>query len=558
MTKVSISSLDMPVYMCGHCSAHIKYEDIRTVIDESSRRFAQWKEIMEKCAKNMQSLTDSEQFSGETADSIKCYLSEVHGLLFQMIASVFSDFSGKYILYRDGYYNIDGNKDTELEFYSLQNISNEYILRRNEFADNDGNIRYVIDSVSDIAAIPMPDWSYAASRMKNMYKKAGKLNRDFDDYEYASAQAAEDLMQLITSVTALIKDYDTGKTVNPTTYESSDFFKSAALKEAVCCVNASQNYLNEHMDGIEAAYADEARVREQIQKEYEEELAKAREKAGILQVISGIGLAVVGTLAIVGTAGAATPLVAVGMVSGIGTCVFAGAEVLEGSENFYYGSQGDITTKSWNPVRDTIFFGNQEIYDFTKDAFSTVAGLSVPAAKAGKTAVAMRRSKFYGSGIKGACSKEILEEVATQEGLKAAGKEFIKDKATDVVKENVSNPLIDHFGDEIGLNDMQKEVVKKASDYAIDKGVDKGLESKAGEFWDKPDDYKAYKDIRGVKKVEKQFKPLEDIGDKKDKANDAAEILLHSEKPHEILKEAEKDRSDYEIWKSQQIFLQPD
>lgn len=90
MTKVSISSLDMPVYMCGHCSAHIKYEDIRTVIDESSRRFAQWKEIMEKCAKNMQSLTDSEQFSGETADSIKCYLSEVHGLLFQMIETVSS------------------------------------------------------------------------------------------------------------------------------------------------------------------------------------------------------------------------------------------------------------------------------------------------------------------------------------------------------------------------------------------------------------------------------------------------------------------------------------
>lgn len=553
-----IIARDMPMHITGGHLVHIKYDDIRTVIDESSSRFAEWEEILNKSDKNMQDFTDSKQFSGETADCVKCYLNEVHGLLIQMIFAVFKDFSGKYILYRNGYYNIDGNKDTELYLTTLRELTDEYAVKRSRFLNVDTDVEKVVHSVSDIAVIPNPDYSALDSRMKNIYEKIRNLGGELSAYESDTVGTAEELMRLITSVTVLIKDYDKGKTVNPVTYESNDFLKSAALKEAVVCVSDSQDYLQEHMNEIEAAYEDEAHVREQIQKEYEEELAKEREKAGIFQIISGIGLAVVGVVAIVGTAGAATPLVAIGLTSGIGTCVFAGAEIIEGGGNYYYGSQGDITTKAFNPVRDTIFGGKQEWYDLTKNIFSTVAGLSVPAAKAGKTAVAMRRSKFYGSGIKDACNKKVLEKVAVDAGMKAAGKEFVKDKATDVITKKISDPMIEHLGDEIGMNDMQKEIAKKASSYVIDKGMDKGLKNSVGEFWDKPDGYEAYKDIRGIKKIEKEFMHFEEIKNVKGKSENAAEVLLHSEKPYKIMEEAEKKRSDYETWKTQQIFLQPD
>lgn len=543
-------------------AVYIRYEDIRTVIDESSRRFSQWQEILTQCQDKMKKLTDMEHFSGETADSIRCYFDEVHGTLIQMINSVFMDFSGKFILYRDGYYEIDGNKNTVIKENVLDEGMNKYKNLKNGFEDLASNIIDTINSISDIASIPRPDGSSAVSRMKNIRTKMDELIQEVTDYESSTAsREAQDSADLVRSVTALIKDYGSGGSVAATDYTSGDYLKSSAFMDAAVAINGSQEYLSENMDKIEAAYEDEARVREEIQKEYEEELAKERAKAGIWQAVGGACLAVVGVAAIVASAGAASPIVAgIALTSGIGTCAFAGAEMYEGGENLKYGLNGDVTTQAWNPLRDTVFCGNQQVYNITKEVFSTTAGLSVTAIKAGNVAVAMRRSQFYGSGIKGACSREVLKKVALKEGAKSAAKEFAKDKATDMVSDFVTDPLVDRLGDEIGMSETGKEIIKTAVDKVVDKGTDKIT----GDTFGMPEGYENYKNKRGVKKIDKQFESYDQAKEIKGYTNDINDLIYFEQKAdaddehsagNAQVEKAEDAKDDYKTWRQQQIFL---
>ena len=65
--------------------------------------------------------------------------------------------------------------------------------------------------------------------------------------------------------------------------------------------------------------------------------------------------------------GAASPIVVVaGAAIGAGTARFAWSEVIEGGGNIYYGSIVDSQTLAFNPIRDTILFGNQDLYNMGK------------------------------------------------------------------------------------------------------------------------------------------------------------------------------------------------
>lgn len=541
-------------------SLYIRYEDIRTVMDESSSRFSQWQEVMEDCQKNMEELTQMDQFSGAAADSIRCYLQEVHGMLMTMIASVFQDFSSRFILYRDGYYDIDGNKNTVLSQETLEKGMEKYKKMKSQWETFSDGVVSTVNSVSDIAYVPCPRGETVINAIGKIYEKLDELNQEALDFESSTLNGdVSQARALIASVQALIMDYGSGAAGPADAYESGDYLKSDAFKDAAVNVMASQDYLEQNQDRIQAAYDDEMRVREEIQKEYEEQLAKERAEGGFWQVVGAIGLAVVGTVAIVASAGAATPLVAgVAFASGVGTCIFAGAEAFEGGQHIGYGLAGDPYTSAWNPVRDTVFMGNQEAYNFTKEVFSTTAGLSITAAKAGQAAVAMRRSKYYGTGIKGACSGEILRHEALKEGTKAAAKDFIKDKTIDAAMDHVVNPVIDDVGDDLGMSETGKQIIKTGAKMAVDKGADKVT----GEYFKYPDGYEDYKNIARIKKINKEYKPYEDALKIKGDIGKASDILsaeLKDEYARDGLsigggveKKSQDYASDYEEWKKQQ------
>ena len=73
-------------------------------------------------------------------------------------------------------------------------------------------------------------------------------------------------------------------------------------------------------------------------------------------MVGGAVLIATGAACIVLTGGAATPIVAdVAVAAGSGTAVFGAADAIEGAQDIYYGSTGDIDSTAVNGKRMTCF-----------------------------------------------------------------------------------------------------------------------------------------------------------------------------------------------------------
>ena len=106
--------------------------------------------------------------------------------------------------------------------------------------------------------------------------------------------------------------------------------------------------------------------------------AEARETQGIWKTVGGAALVVTGALCIAATGGAATPVVAAGWGIGGGTIAFGVADSIEGAQDIYYGSMGDIDSTAINQLKDVIFQGNEDAYYFAENIFAFAASAMIP------------------------------------------------------------------------------------------------------------------------------------------------------------------------------------
>ncbi|HEL1160575.1 TPA: hypothetical protein TVK09_001989, partial [Streptococcus equi subsp. zooepidemicus] len=86
----------------------------------------------------------------------------------------------------------------------------------------------------------------------------------------------------------------------------------------------------------------------------------------------------VGVAAIVMTAGAATPLVVGACVVGSCTVAYEASNLFEAGHNICLGSVGDGLTVATNPLRDTLFMGNDRLYHQLGRLFTTASAVMIP------------------------------------------------------------------------------------------------------------------------------------------------------------------------------------
>ena len=138
-----------------------------------------------------------------------------------------------------------------------------------------------------------------------------------------------------------------------------------------------------------------------MQKDYEA-ACKAREEQGAEKIIKGIIGVGLGVGAIILTAGAAAPLVVTVAVCGAGGCsaAFGLSSGTEGVQDVCHGFTGNLSAHSFNPIRDTIFCGNQSAYDTWGNISMTISSFAIPAGKVlSSGATGLKAVKLYGTEI---------------------------------------------------------------------------------------------------------------------------------------------------------------
>ena len=371
----------------------IQFEDSSNVQREISNSIAIWNNSINNLLKAIKNFSDDSSLKGETMDSIKVYLYEVHGTLLVSMQNLIQDYAYSFLLYKDGYYSIDSDSKAKLSEQTFVNLRKELSDSRNNFANQIDLLISTKNKVSDLISYSGNSHDTTISNYNFLISGLDTLNNRIIAYEKLhQSQDLKLFKELLVSTRNFMENYS-NKARDISSYQSGDLAKIDFAKDLAIAFDNSNRYLSNRKNIIE-----EAQKRDKVR--WEEILAKERRNRGIKNLIVGGLTLLVGTGAIVATGGSATPLVVfAGKVFGTGTVAYSVSNLTEAGQDTIYGSLGDNETRAINPIRDTIFLGNDKLYHGTGHFFTIGSSILIPI---GKTNSIIKGSFQFLAGSAGA------------------------------------------------------------------------------------------------------------------------------------------------------------
>ena len=355
-------------------SYNIKFDDITSVQVESQKTMNAWGESMSSLNKAMNDFIKNQNLQGQAISSMRTYLVEVHGTLLQTLANLMNDYSTNLLLYKDGYYQIDGDLHTKLPGKEFTRLHSDLKGSRDKLKPE---IELLKTTKSDISDLVSYEGSSHTSTIMNYNFLMNQIkNLDTSITQYESSHSSQDLAafkELLAATKALIAEHS-GKSRNVGTYQSGDFGKLKSVQRFALAYDQAAKQMENRVERVKAA-------QERDKARFEALAAEDRAKKGWIDLGVGVFTAVIGIVVIVSTMGAATPLVVAGGVVGFGTSVYGLSNAEEGVHNIALGNAGDIQTKARNPIRDTVFMGNDKLYHDVGGAFVIASAIMIPIGK---------------------------------------------------------------------------------------------------------------------------------------------------------------------------------
>ena len=355
-------------------SYNIKFDDITSVQVETQKTMNAWGESMSSLNKAMNDFIKNQNLQGQAILSMRTYLVEVHGTLLQTLANLMNDYSTNLLLYKDGYYQIDSFLHTKLPGKEFTRLHSDLKGSRDKLKPEIELLKTTKSDISDL--VSYEGTSHTSTIMNYNFLMNQIKNLDTSITQYESSHSSQDLSafkELLAATKALIAEHS-GKSRNVGTYQSGDFARLKSVQRFALAYDQAAKQMESRVERVKAA-------QERDKVRFEALAAEDRAKKGWIDLGVGVFTAVIGIIAIVSTMGAATPLVVAGGVVGFGTSVYGLSNAEEGVHNIALGNAGDIQTKARNPIRDTVFMGNDKLYHDVGNTFVTASAIMIPIGK---------------------------------------------------------------------------------------------------------------------------------------------------------------------------------
>ena len=352
----------------------INYTDLSDLFWEYKRKIENLIENIDNCIERISMFTENAVFTGKTGDAVKSYLGEAHITILSGIKVTAQTLLDNMAAYKDGYRAIDSSTNFKLDEEAIQEFRKKLASNYEDTDEYTGKIRSALSEVSDISDVGMPDSNGVFDIHEQMDSDLIKLVSNVNSYERENVVRLENSVELLLEnlqsclskiglSQCAIENYETGSFIT-----GKD---AGALNTGIKIFGDLHEKNKEAYDEI---YETEQKIKDEAEK---------RKTQGIWRMVGGAVLIATGVACIVLTGGAAIPIVAdVAVAVGSGTAVFGAADAIEGTQDIYYGSTGDIDSTAVNGIKDDLFQGNEDAYYLTENAFAFAASAMIPIGQA--------------------------------------------------------------------------------------------------------------------------------------------------------------------------------
>lgn len=352
----------------------INYTDLSDLFWEYKRKIENLIENIDNCIEKINMFTENAVFTGKTGDAVKSYLGEAHITILSGIKVTAQTLLDNMAAYKDGYRAIDSSTNFKLDEEAIQEFRKKLASNYEDTDEYMGKIRSALSEVSDISDVGMPDSNGVFDIHEQMDSDLIKLVSNVNSYE------RENVVRLENSVELLLENLQSCLTKIGLSQCAIESYKTGSFitdKDAGALNTGIKIFGDLHEKNKEAydeIYETEQKIKDEAEK---------RKTQGIWRTVGGAVLIATGVACIVLTGGAAIPIVAdVAVAVGSGTAVFGAADAIEGTQDIYYGSTGDIDSTAVNGIKDDLFQGNEDAYYLTENAFAFAASAMIPIGQA--------------------------------------------------------------------------------------------------------------------------------------------------------------------------------
>ena len=258
-----------------------------------------------------------------------------------------------------------------------------------------------------------------------MESRVKTLNSDIGDYEETHQNDTQNMVSMIESIRSILIARTGSPAISVTNYQAGSIAMLPAYQRLQTGYEASGNYVAKNM----AQYEDAIK---KFEDKMNDKLADDRKAEGLKQLLAGIVSVTVGTALIFATAGAAAPIVFSAAVVGGTSTLYGLSNATEGMNNISLGFSGDGFTMAENPIRDTLFAGNPDLYYTIGNASTMISAMALPM-----------------SGIlKGATGAAKFKTIAVDGGRILIGN-VAEDKAYDAIYQSTDSRILAMLGSNV-------------------------------------------------------------------------------------------------------------
>ena len=354
----------------------INYTDLSDLFWEYKRKIENLIENIDNCIERISMFTENAVFTGKTGDAVKSYLGEAHITILSGIKVTAQTLLDNMAAYKDGYRAIDSSTNFKLDEEAIQEFRKKLASNYEDTDEYTGKIRSALSEVSDISDVGMPDSNGVFDIHEQMDSDLIKLVSNVNSYE------RENVVRLENSVELLLENLQSclskiGLSQGAIeSYETGSFITGKDAGALNTGIKIFGDLHEKNKEAYDEIYETEQKIKDEAEK---------RKTQGIWRTVGGAVLIATGVACIVLTGGAAIPIVAdVAVAVGSGTAVFGAADAIEGTQDIYYGSTGDIDSTAVNGIKDDLFQGNEDAYYLTENAFAFASSAMIPIGTASK------------------------------------------------------------------------------------------------------------------------------------------------------------------------------
>ena len=350
---------------------HVKIEELLEVQNQMISQLSEWGTQLETVYQALETIVVTPCIQGETGKSIQNYIQEVHIPVIGSLQQLLTEFQVRLSVYAEGYYGIDSSYEAEIPQEILEEQQQVLEKGREDFENLREEINSIISNVSDIVSVVQPSGLSLVLSYQLMESRVKTLNSDIGDYEETHQNDTQNMDSMLESIRSILIARTGSPAVSVTNYQAGSIAMLPAYQRLQMDYEASGNYVDQNIAQYEAAM-------KKFEDKMNDKLADDRKAEGLKQLLAGIVSATVGTALIFATAGAAAPIVLGGAIVGGTSTLYGLSNATEGMNNISLGFSGDGFTMAENPIRDTLFAGNPDLYYTIGNASTMISAMALP------------------------------------------------------------------------------------------------------------------------------------------------------------------------------------